>query len=34
MKMKKIKTFKRTSWVLIGVIGRNIIGTALLENTG
>ena len=25
MKMKKIKTFKRTSWVLIGVIGRNII---------
>lgn len=34
MKMKKIKTFKRTSYVLIGIIGRNIISTALLENTG
>ena len=33
--MKKIfKTFKRTFWVLIDIIGRSIIGTALLKDTG
>ena len=31
---KNVKTFKRTFWVLTGVTGRSIIGTALLQDTG
>lgn len=36
MKMKKkyFKTFRRTFWVQIGFIGRSIIDTALLKDTG